>query len=400
MIKRDLYLNRVISFKDKQLIKIITGMRRSGKSTLMLLFEEYLMKNNVSSKNIIHMNFESMEYDFIKDYKDLYVYIKRKLPNGRTYILLDEIQQIEKWEKAILSMTVDFDVDIYLTGSNAYLLSSELSTLLAGRYVEIKMFPLSFKEFLDFNISDSNFNVENQFNKYLKYGGLPLINTLDDNELSITSYLKDVYDAVIKKDIMTRNSLKDPALLENLTAFLAGNIGSTISPNKISNYISNGSVNPTNVTIENYLKMLESAFIIYKANRYDIKGKQLLKTLGKYYIVDTGIRNAVIGYRDADYGHVLENVVYLELLRRGYEVCTGKNGDYEIDFIASKEDNKKYYQVTLSLTNEDVMKRELRSLVNIPDNYEKIIITSDKSFIQSNEGIKYVNIIDFLLETE
>lgn len=399
MIIRENYLNLLIDAKDTEFIKVITGVRRSGKSTLLLMFKNYLLDNNIDEKNIIHINFESAMYDDIKDYKDLYNEIKNKISNEKMYILLDEVQNVDKWEKAINSLNIDFNVDIYITGSNAYLLSSELATLLSGRYIEIKMYPLSFKEFLKFNNYDET-NLEDKFNEYLKYGGLPAITQIKDKNNLIMSYLNDIYNTIVKKDIIERNNIKDIALLENIVKYISSNIGSSISANKISDYLnSNKLVEKANhQTIDNYLKMLENAFIVYKADRSDIRSKALLKTLGKYYIADTGLRNIVLGFRNIDEGHLLENVVYLELLRRGYRVNIGKTLDYEVDFVAENTEELKYYQVTKSLLDDNVKDREIRSLESISDNYEKTILTMDKTINKDYNGIKVKNIIDFLLE--
>ena len=399
MIIRENYLNLLIDAKDTEFIKVITGVRRSGKSTLLLMFKDYLLNNNVNEKNIIHINFESAMYDDIKDYRDLYNEIKSKISNEKMYILIDEVQNVDKWEKAINSLNVDFDVDIYITGSNAYLLSSELATLLSGRYIEIKMYPLSFKEFLKFNNYDES-NLEDKFNEYLKYGGLPAITQIKDKNNLIMSYLNDIYNTIVKKDIIERNNIKDIALLENIVKYISSNIGSSISANRISDYLnSNKVVEKTNhQTIDNYLKMLENAFIVYKADRSDIRSKALLKTLGKYYIADTGLRNIVLGFRNIDEGHLLENVVYLELLRRGYKVNIGKSLDYEVDFVTENTEEIKYYQVTKSLLDDNVKDREIRSLESISDNYEKTILTMDRTINKDYNGIKVKNIIDFLLE--
>ena len=302
-------------------------------------------------------------------------------------------------KSSINSLNVDFDVDIYITGSNAYLLSSELATLLSGRYIEIKMYPLSFKEFLKFNNYDEN-NLEDKFNEYLKYGGLPAITQIKDKNLLVMAYLNDIYNTIVKKDIIERNSIKDIALLENIVKYLSSNIGSPISANKISDYLNSNKVveKSNHQTIDNYLKMLENAFIVYKADRSDIKSKALLKTLGKYYIADTGLRNTILGFRNIDEGHLLENVVYLELLRRGYKVSIGKTLEYEVDFVVENTEEIKYYQVTKSLLNDDVKNREIRSLESISDNYEKTILTMDKTINKDYNGIRVKNIIDFLLQ--
>ena len=401
MIIRDKYLKRIVDAKDTEFIKVITGVRRSGKSTLLLMFKDYLLNNGIKEENIIHINFESAMYDDIKDYKDLYKYIKNLIKKEKTYLLLDEVQNVKSWEKAINSFNVDFNIDIYITGSNAYLLSSELSTLLSGRYIEIKMYPLSFKEYLTFNNYDEN-NLEDKFNEYLKYGGLPAITTIKNNNELVLSYLSDIYNTIVKKDIINRNNIKDTALLENIIKFLSNNIGSPISSTKISDYLNSNKISEksNHQTIDNYLNMLEKSFIMYKAERTDIKSKSLLKTLGKYYIADTGIRNIILGFRNIDEGHLLENIVYLELLRRGYRVNIGKTNDYEVDFVAENPNNIKYYQVVQTLKDEKVKQRELRSLECIDDNYEKTILTMDKSINTDYNGIKVINIIDWLINED
>ena len=398
MIIREKYLNKMIMLKDTEFIKVITGLRRSGKSTLMLMYKDYLLNNQVKEDNIIYINFESAMYDDIKNYKDLYQFVKDKIRKDKIYLLLDEVQNVESWEKAINSFKVDFDIDIYITGSNAYLLSSEFSTLLSGRYIEIKMYPLSFKEFLIFNNYD-DMNIEDKFNEYLKYGGLPAITLIKNNDELVLSYLNDIYNSIVKKDIIDRNNLKNTTLLENIIKYLANNIGSPISSTKISNYLNSNKITPNcnHQTIDNYLNMLEKSYIIYKADRTDIKDKSVLKTLGKYYISDTGIRNIILGFRNINEGHLLENVVYLELLRRGYKVSIGKNYEYEVDFVAENPNEIIYLQVSLSISDEKVRDREIRSLENIKDNYEKIILTMDKTINQDFNGIKVMNIIDWLL---
>ena len=400
MKNRDLYLNQLIKFKDKKLIKVITGLRRSGKSTLLSLFENHLITSGVDRNHIIRMNFESFEFDEITNYKELHTYINERIldPNKRHYILLDEVQQVSSWERVINSFLVDANVDIFITGSNAYLLSSELSTLLSGRYVEIKMQPLSFKEYLEFLDSDKEMSLPEKFNQYLEYGGLPTIVELLDNPDTIGPFLEGIYNTVLMKDVIERNGVRDAALLESILKFIAANIGSIVSTKKISDYLTSSGRKTTSDTIDNYLKMLENAFIIYKANRYDLKGKMFLKTLEKYYIVDIGIRNKLIGLRNTDYGHVLENIVYLELLRRGYEVTIGKIGSLEVDFVASKPNEKIYYQVSATIMDEKTRERELRPLESISDNYPKYILTMDQTVFNDYSGIRVKNIIDFLLE--
>ena len=399
MIPRDNYFQKLINAKDTDFIKVITGVRRCGKSTLLLMFKEYLLKNGVKEKNIIYINFESAINDDIKNYKALYKHIKNKhIGNKKYYILLDEVQIVKEWEKAVNSINVDFNVDIYITGSNAYLLSSELATFLSGRYIEIKVYPLSFKEFLQFNNYDKT-DIENKFYEYLRYGGLPAITQIKDKPDLVMNYLNDIYNTIIKNDIISRNSIKDIALLENILKYVANNVGNQISSNGISDYLNSNKIveKANHQTIDNYLKMLENAYIVYKADRCDIKSKNILKTLGKYYIADMGIRNIITGFRNIDEGHLLENVVYLELLRRDYKVNIGKTLNGEVDFIAENINEIKYYQVTQSLLDEKTRNRELKPLKNIKDNYEKIIVTMDKTINNDYNGIKVINLINFCL---
>lgn len=399
MKDRDLYLKQLIELKDKPLIKVISGIRRCGKSSLLTLLESHLLKEGISSNRILRMNFESFEFDEIKNYKDLYQYIEENLDaaQDKCYILLDEVQQVQDWEKGVNALLVDFDVDIYITGSNAYLLSSELSTLLSGRYIEIKMQPLSFKEYLAFSEDISEEGLENAFNKYLEFGGLPAVVQLLEFPEAANAFLSGIYTTVIMKDVIQRNEVRDPALLESLIKFLASNVGSIVSYKKISDYLTSSGRKTSSMTIENYIRMLESAYIVYRARRYDLKGKQILKTLEKFYIVDTGIRNQLTGLRNTDYGHTLENVVFFELLRRGYVVNIGKNDSLEIDFVATKPKEKLYIQVSASILDDSTRNRELRPLSAIHDSYPKYILTMDRSIITDIEGIKVVNIIDFLL---
>lgn len=402
-------MEALTEFRDKNIIKIVTGIRRCGKSTLLKLFAQQLRRDGVRDEHIIEMNFESIRFKEITDYLALYNDVKAKMPaEGKTYLIFDEIQMVENWQKAIDSFQVDFDVDIYITGSNAYLLSGELSTLLSGRYVEIKMLPLSFKEFLDFYRFEKNETNDEKFQFYLKFGGMPAIHELNFNERRVNEMLEGIYTTVIVKDILDRNKVTDQMMLQKIVAFLSDNIGSITSPNSIGKTLaSQGDIdegknrkNPASKTVENYIGMLLNSFIFYGANRYDIKGKQLLKTLGKYYIVDLGLRNMLLGYRDADRGHILENVVYFELLRRGYRVTIGKVGEKEVDFVAERPNDKKYIQVTETMLGEETRRRELSPLKSIADNYEKIILSMDRSYIESYEGIKVLNLIDFLLSDE
>lgn len=398
MKKRDLYLKKLIGFRDKDFIKVITGIRRSGKSTLLDLFEAYLLEAGVKPNSIIRMNFESLEFEETKDYKSLYNSVKEKMnPVGKTYILLDEIQQINAWEKAVNSLRLIPKTDIYITGSNAYLLASEISTLLSGRYVEIKVLPLSFSEYLDFHDIDRERDVLEAFNNYLRDGGFPGITQLSEQPETITAVLEGIYNTVIMKDVIQRNTVRDAALLENVVRFMAANIGNRMSTKKVSDYLTSAGRKTTSETIDGYLRMLESAYILYRARRYDLKGKLHLKTQEKFYFIDTGLRNTLLGNRGSDYGHIIENVVYFELLRRGFEVSVGKLGTLEVDFVATKPDKKMYVQVSASILDDATRERELKPLREIPDNYEKIILTMDRIFLNDIEGIKIVYLLDFLL---
>lgn len=405
LIKRPAYLNELIENKDVDLIKIITGIRRCGKSSLMELFRQHLLESGIDKSKIIHMNLESLKYNELSDYLSFYNYVSDKIDNtGKTYLLFDELQVVSGWEKAIESFRVDYDVDIYITGSNAYLLSSELATLLSGRYVEIKMLPLSFSEFLDFYSFDDKTGLEERFICYLKFGGMPVLHEYNFNELRINQALEGIYSTVILKDILQRHNQSDQLVLNKIAHFLSSNIGSITSPNKIGNILSGeGNIdkeknkNIAGKTVDKYISMLNNAYIFYRVGRYDVKGKQLLKTLDKNYIVDMGFRNMLLGYRDADRGHILENIVFLELIRRHYRVYIGKIGDTEVDFLAEKPNEKLYIQVTESLISPKTRERELRPLLSINDNYEKIILTSERSFITSENGIKIINVIEWLM---
>jgi predicted AAA+ superfamily ATPase len=407
MIPRDIYMKTLLSFKDKDMIKIVTGIRRCGKSTLLDMFSENLLKSGVPSDNIIRLNFESLKYEAINDYGALYKEVSGRISkSGKYYVILDEVQMVSGWMRAVNSLRVDFDVDIYITGSNAYLLSSDFATLLSGRYVEIKMLPLSFREFIDFNTFEPATSDDRKFEAYLKYGGMPSVAAYDFRQRDINVVLDGIYSSVILRDVVERSKITDQTLLRKLVLFMADNIGNLTSPNSIGNVlVHEGDLNegkrkknPAGKTISSYIAALEKAFVFYGVGRYDIKGKQHLKTQSKYYIVDTGIRNMLLGYRDVDRGYILENVVYFELLRRGYDVSIGKTGDKEVDFIAISPDEKIYYQVTETMSGERTRERELDPLRSINDNYEKVVLSMDRSFVNSYEGIKIKNIVDFLLE--
>jgi predicted AAA+ superfamily ATPase len=401
MYKRDTYLNRLKAFRDKSPIKVITGVRRCGKSSLLDLFEEYLLGEGVTAGAIIRMNFESLEFDDINDYKSLNEYIMKRLrPDVMAYIMLDEIQQVSQWERAVNSLRLMKNTDIYLTGSNARLLSSELSTLLSGRYAEIRMLPLSFAEFLDFNGYGRNGDMNELLNRYIEVGGFPGVTELREHKASIGPFLNGIYNTVIMKDVVQGGAVRDPALLDNLVRFMASNIGNSISTKKISDSLTSAGRKTSSDTIDNYLQLLENAFILYRARRYDLKGKLHLKTQEKFYFVDTGIRGDLIGIRNKDYGFILENIVYFELLRRGYEVAVGKLGTLEVDFVATKADKIAYYQVTATMMNEETRERELKPLRDIPDNYEKVVLSMDRTPVTDYAGIQNINLTDFLLSVE
>jgi predicted AAA+ superfamily ATPase len=409
------YDNKLLKYKYKDLIKVITGIRRSGKSSLMQLFIDELRESGVPEKNILAVNFELIRYDLIRDYHALYDFLIGNMPaEGRAYIFLDEVQQVAGWERVVNSIRIELGADIYITGSNSWLLSSEIATLLSGRYVEIDVLPLSFTEYcafmrpafmrsdsmrFDSNHSDSpnsGQTMDALFNQYLKFGGFPAIPALPQDNDTINDFLMGIYNSVIIKDVLARQNVQDIKLLEQLVKFLMQNTGNLVSPANIARALSGQNSNIKSTTISNYLTLLEKAFIVYPAYRYDIKGKELLKTLCKYYVVDTGLRNAFMGYSNADYGAMLETVVYFELRRRRFQVFAGKHYEREIDFIAVRQDEKRYYQVSASILDEETRMRELAPLLRLKDNYEKIILTMDTSFITDYDGIKQQNIIDFL----
>lgn len=405
LIDRPQYLDQLIQNRDVDLVKIVTGIRRCGKSSLLELFHGYLAEQGVPESRIIHMNMESLRYRDLTDYLSFYDYVSQRIAeNGKTYLIFDELQAVAHWEKAIESFRLDFDVDIYITGSNAYLLSTEFSTLLSGRYVEIRMLPLSFREFLDFYEFAPDVTMDEKFQKYLQFGGMPILREYRFNEARSNQALEGIYSTVVLRDILQRNPGADQAMLQKIMLFLCSSIGSVTSPNSIGNVLSGeGEIQAgkkkgiVGKTVDKYIGMLRSAFVFFSVGRYDVKGKQLLKTLGKNYIIDIGFRNMLLGYRDADRGHILENIVFLELLRRDYRVYIGKVGETEVDFVAEKPNDKVYIQVTETMQSPQTRERELRPLRMIPDNYEKIVLSMDRSYIRSYDGIKSLNLIDWLL---
>ena len=429
---RNIYLNRLIAFQDTEPVKVITGIRRCGKSSLLKLMQRHLLETGVAPQQIISMNFESMEYRDM-DVQTFYNHVKEKIqPDKRMYLFFDELQRLDRWEDAVNSFRVDFDCDIYITGSNTYLLSSEYSTYLSGRYVEIKMLPLSFKEFLSFHgyeirdrkapggeIKKRAYDAEGEpaeweelFEAFMHYGGMPGIadvGLIQDRALTL---LDGIYSTVVVRDILERErrrgqrQITDPVLLRKIILFLADNIGNNTSLTSISNTLVSEKMledrakqgKPATQTIAAYVNALKEAYLFYEIKRFDIKGKEELKTLGKYYIVDIGLRNYLLGYRDVDTGHMIENVVYFELLRRGYDVAVGKIGTREIDFIATNDHEKIYFQVTDDMTSESTRERELAPLKMVRDNYRKVILAMSTNSTASVEGIEIIRLIDFLIE--
>lgn len=433
---RDFYLNKLIAFKDTEPVKVVTGIRRCGKSSLLKLMIAWLKEQGISDDAIVEMNFESFAYkDMSAD--DVYAYVKERISKtGITYLFFDENQRVPGWEEAINAFRVDFNCDIYVTGSNAYLLSSEYATYLSGRSVEIKMLPLSFKEFIEFNslelreittplgtrekrVYDDNGQVyllSDIFNLYLRFGGMPGIADVGFDQDRAMTLLDGIYNTVVVRDILEREQhrnqrqVTDSDLLQKIVRFLADNVGSNISASSIGNTLVNEGLldagkrsggrngTPSAHTVQAYIATLLEAYFFYEIKRFDIKGREFLRTLGKYYIVDIGLRNYLLGFRDRDTGHVLENVVYLELLRRGYDVAIGKIDRFEVDFIATKADEKLYIQVTESMRDEMVRERELRPLQKIQDNYKKLVLTLEPGIEREFGGIQVVNVVDWLIE--
>ena len=396
IIARPQYLNNLIAFKDKQLIKVITGIRRCGKSTLFDLYCEYLLGLGIQEAQIIRVNLESGDFYNIKDYVQLYNYIKEQLiPNKRNYIFIDEVQNVDKFQKAVDSLFIMKNCDVYITGSNAYLLSGELATLLSGRYVEIKMLPLSFKEYVSFFPDRTDVIIK--YNTYLQNSSFPYSLYLNSRK-EILSYLEGIYNSIIVKDIISRQKIADISMLNSVVEYIFDNIGNISSSTKIANTLTSAGRKISVATVENYINALIESFIVYKASRYDVKGRQYLTTGAKYYVADIGLRYYLLGNKKADIGHILENIVYLELIRRGYEVYVGKVGSSEIDFIAINHDGESYYQVAYSVLDAAVLSRELAPLNAIIDHNPKYLLTMDFVPNMSHNGIKQLNVLEWLLE--
>jgi len=397
MITRKEYLEKLIGFKDKQLIKVVTGVRRCGKSTLFELFQDYLLNNGVNKTQIIQINFEDADFDELTDYKELYKYLSAKLIKDKmNYVFLDEIQNVPNFQKAVDSLYIKKNVDLYITGSNAYLLSGELATLLSGRYVEIKMLPFSFKEFL--SAFGDKTDLTRKFRTYIENGSFPYVLNLNDDKKLINDYLSGIYNTVILKDVVARKNISDVSVLQSIIKFMFDNVGNTTSAKKISDTMTSYGRKIAPSTVENYLSTLVDSFIFYRVNRYDVVGKQYLKTGEKYYAVDLGLKYFLLGAKKQDLGHNLENIVYLELLRRGYEIYIGKVGTNEVDFIAVKNGITEYYQVAQTVQTEETLARELKPLNSIKDYYQKFLITMDEQPLTTHKGIKQINAIDWLLE--
>lgn len=398
MIARNEYLNDLLRFRDKQLIKVVTGIRRCGKSTLFELYQEYLLQDGVEQEQIIAYNLEDGEYADIEESKALYRLVADKLlPDKMNYIFLDEVQRVANFQKAVDALFIKKNCDVYITGSNAYLLSGELATLLSGRYVEIKMLPLSFKEFL--SAYPENSNIDRLYQEYIHNSSFPYALELKRPK-DIRLYLEGIYDSIVLKDIIARRRIADVDMLKSVTRFLFDNIGNLCSTKKIADAMTSAGRKIAVHTVENYLEALTESFIFYRVGRYDIKGKQYLKTGDKYYAADIGLRYSVLGSKKADEGHILENIVYLELLRRGYEVYVGKSGSSEVDFIAIGEEGEEYYQVAYTVTDTDgrTLERELASLDGIKDHNPKYLLTMDYGPMVSHNGIKQFNVLDWLIK--
>ena len=405
MVERREYLNRLIKWKDEQVIKVVTGIRRCGKSTLLLQYQDKLKASGVSDERIISINFEELEHEELQDYKKLYSYLKERLyKDQKTYIFLDEIQKVPSFEKVVDSLYVKPNVDIYITGSNACMLSGDLATILTGRYIEIKMLPLSFKEFLEITGMDQ----ERGLAEYMNDGGLPYIAVMDRSPEKIEAYLEGIYNTVIVKDIEDRQTRKetDPSkrkitdilLLKTIAKYLASVVGNPVSVKSITDYLTSTGRKISANTVADYVEALTESFIFYPAERFDIVGKQILKTNRKLYIVDLGLKNHILPRVHYDLGFSLENIVYFELIRRGYRVLIGKAGNAEVDFVAEKNRTYIYFQVTADMTAKETFERELRPLVNIKDNYEKIVLTADRLTMGNYNGIQVKYLPDWLLE--
>lgn len=398
MYKRKLYLDRIRKFIDKPIIKIVVGMRRVGKSYFLKLVMDELMHNGVTDDQIIYLNFDSLEFDHLRNYQALNEYIiERSGGSKKKYLFIDEVQEVTDWEKCIESLFASDRYDIYISGSNAQMLSSELATKLAGRYVEFPIYALGFSEYMQFMKKDSTL-AHSEFQSFLIYGGFPALQHFDLDREVVYQYVSSLYNTILLKDVVKRNSIRNISLLENITKYVFDNIGNIFSAKRLADYLKSQRISLGVETVQNYLSYICSTYALHKVQRYDIKGKRLLEVHEKYYLGDVSLRHAVIGYREGDISGILENIVYLELLRRGYSVSIGKLGDAEIDFIATRADEKIYIQVAYLLASEKTILREFTPLLKIADNYPKYVLSMDELFGGDYEGIKRLNIVDFLLD--
>ncbi|RQD68255.1 MAG: ATP-binding protein [Tindallia sp. MSAO_Bac2] len=397
MIQREQYLSKLRKYRNKQVIKVITGIRRCGKSTLLKLFQRELAEDGVEQPQMIYLNFEDMDNSHLLDAKALHQYIKDRLQPGNTYVFLDEVQMVPSFEMVVNSLLLRENVDVYVTGSNAHMLSGEIATLLSGRYVEIKMLPLSFKEFVSAQ-GKTQPGLSSLYKKYITSSSFPYVLELEEDRELIRDYLEGVFSTVVLKDIMARKKIGDVMMLESVIKFLFDSIGSLVSTKKISDTMISSGRKIAPQTVESYIERLMESYVVYQTKRFDVKGKQHLKTLEKYYVADVGLRFHLLGNRQADTGHLLENVIYLELLRRGYDVFIGKVDQYEVDFIALSREETLYIQVAATVRSKDTLERELRPLQMIRDHHAKMILTLDEDPEMNIEGIRVVNALDFLMQ--
>ena len=396
-IAREEYLNELIALKDKHIIKIVTGIRRCGKSTLFEIFQDYLINNGVSKDQIISINFEDFDYEDLLDPHKLYGHIKERIiSNKKMYVFLDEIQNVNDFHKVVDSLFIKKNIDLYLTGSNAYMLSSEIATLISGRYVEIKMLPLSFKEYVQSTGNTSE--LSKKYRDYLEFSSFPYVLELKNQPKEINVYLEGLLNTIILKDIVQRNKIADILMLKSILRFLFDNIGNQLSSKKIADTLTSNGRKIDSKTVEKYINSLMESYIVYQANRYNIKGKEYLKTLEKYYVVDIGLRYALLGHSSTDVGHILENVVYLELIRRGFDVYVGKVNELEVDFVAMDGKKIVYYQVAATVRDDNTLNRELSSLEKIADHYQKFILTLDDDPEADYNGIRRINVLEWLIE--
>lgn len=396
-ITRTEFFNKLKSYRDKHIIKVITGVRRCGKSTLLMMFRDWLIESGVSPSQIIFINFEDYDnYDLLTP-KKLYEYIKERISAGKkTYIFFDEIQNVQDFQRVVDSLFLNENLDLYITGSNAYLLSGELATLLSGRYITIEMLPLSFKEFCS-AMPDTNLSLSEKYRRYIEQSSFPYAINFGNDKKETLDYLNGIYSTIVLKDVITRHKISDSKMLDSVIRFIFDSIGSPISSKKIADTMVSSGRRTDSKTIEKYISALQDCFIVYEAKRYDVKGKQYLKLLEKYYAVDVGLRFLLLGQKANDIGHILENIIYLELVRRGYRVYVGKADNMEIDFVAQNEIGNTYIQVAASVRDESTLKRELRPLQILKDSYPKLLLTLDDDPISDYEGIKRMNALEWLL---